>query len=161
MHILSHRRLVTVVSHRRTFTYIDSKGKETGSGCSFECDEHGVVDLSKLHECAQENYLNALQGINLTLVDVAYRVEGEDYVPIYCTGRWKTQTVHDHGVVTSEHTYPEPAVGRCECGRKVHLASFTNTCECNRDYNMSGQLLANRSQWGEETGESLSDILSI
>lgn len=37
--------------------------------------------------------------------------------------------------------------------------SFTNTCECGADYNMSGQMLAPRHQWGEETGESADDIL--
>ena len=52
-------------------------------------------------------------------------------------------------------------VGECECGRKVRLLEFTNTCRCGRDYNMSGQLLAPRSQWGEETGETAEDILSI
>ena len=51
------------------------------------------------------------------------------------------------------HRKLEPAVGRCSCGRRVSLANFTNTCDCNRDYNMSGQLLAAREQWGEETGE--------
>jgi hypothetical protein len=50
----------------------------------------------------------------------------------------------------------------CACGHKLQLWAFTNTCEaCGRDYNMSGQLLAPRSQWGEETGESLGDILRI
>ncbi len=50
-------------------------------------------------------------------------------------------------------------LGRCVCGKEVALLKFTNTCECGKDYNMSGSLLANRSQWGEETGESVSDIL--
>lgn len=52
-------------------------------------------------------------------------------------------------------------VGLCECGEELLLYGFTNTCLCGRDYNMEGQLLAPRSQWGEETGESISDILSI
>jgi len=47
----------------------------------------------------------------------------------------------------------------CPCGRTVLCSGFTNPCECGRDYNMSGQELAPRSQWGEETGESVSDIL--
>lgn len=50
-------------------------------------------------------------------------------------------------------------VGKCVCGREVQLLEFTNTCVCGRDYNMSGQLLAARTQWGTETGESASDIL--
>jgi hypothetical protein len=49
---------------------------------------------------------------------------------------------------------------RCECGREVVCYGFTNECECGRDYNMSGSLLAPREQWGEETGESLADIFN-
>jgi len=68
----------------------------------------------------------------------------------------------DRGVKKYEHRYATPAVGLCNhCNREVTLSNFTNTCECGADYNMSGQELAPRSQWGEETGESLDDILSI
>jgi len=55
----------------------------------------------------------------------------------------------------------QPAVGRCPCGASVSLRGFTNTCGCGRDYNMSGQELAPREQWGEETNESVEDILRI
>lgn len=49
---------------------------------------------------------------------------------------------------------------RCACRRELDLHDgFLNTCDCGRDYNGSGQLLAPRSQWGEETGETLADIL--
>lgn len=58
------------------------------------------------------------------------------------------------------HRMPNPII-QCACGREVVCDSFTNTCDCDRDYNMSGQLLAPRSHWGEETGESVSDILAI
>ena len=52
-------------------------------------------------------------------------------------------------------------VGTCECGDKVFCYGFTNTCDtCGTDYNMSGQALAPRSQWGWDTSESLSDILN-
>lgn len=48
------------------------------------------------------------------------------------------------------------------CGDWLMCDRFTNTCgTCNRDYNGSGQELAPRSQWGEETGESATDILNI
>lgn len=48
----------------------------------------------------------------------------------------------------------------CErCGEILLCMTNTNTCDCGADYNMSGQILAPRSQWGEETGESVSDIL--
>ena len=48
------------------------------------------------------------------------------------------------------------------CGRWLPCSRFTNTCDvCQADYNGSGSRLADRSQWGEETGESVSDILSV
>ena len=48
--------------------------------------------------------------------------------------------------------------GTCTCGQEVEFSGFTNTCECGADYNWSGDRLAPRSQWGEETGEHWSDI---
>lgn len=58
-----------------------------------------------------------------------------------------------------------PSVTKMPCVvckyRCVTLQGFTNTCDCGADYNGSGQRLAPRSQWGEETGESVSDILDI
>lgn len=50
---------------------------------------------------------------------------------------------------------------RCPCGARVDLCGFTNPCECRRDYNRSGQLLTDRSLWGEETGEHPADISRI
>ena len=49
---------------------------------------------------------------------------------------------------------------RCGCGEEIVCSGFTNACDCGADYNMSGTLLADRSQWGAETGESVSDILA-
>jgi hypothetical protein len=44
------------------------------------------------------------------------------------------------------------------CGDELILRNFTTTCDhCDADYNQSGDLLAPRSQWGEETGEHWSD----
>lgn len=42
------------------------------------------------------------------------------------------------------------------CTAKITLSSgWANTCpSCGSEYNGSGQRLAPRSQWGEETGES-------
>lgn len=58
--------------------------------------------------------------------------------------------------------WAEPAVGICEnCNADVELRGFTNTCECGADYNMSGERLAPREQWGWDTGESVDDILAI
>ena len=48
------------------------------------------------------------------------------------------------------------------CGEDLILRGFTNTCRfCNADYNMSGMRLAPREFWGEETQETISDILRI
>lgn len=48
------------------------------------------------------------------------------------------------------------------CEHQLACPGFTNTCPyCGADYNWAGQRLASRSQWGEETGESLAEILSI
>jgi hypothetical protein len=52
-----------------------------------------------------------------------------------------------------DRTYP---VLRCDCTAEVHCDNaWANECErCEREYNGSGQQLAPRSQWGEETGET-------
>lgn len=57
-----------------------------------------------------------------------------------------------------EHRMQKVGYVKCDCGRLVGCYSFTNTCICGTDYNSFGQRLAPREQWGEETGESLSDI---
>ena len=55
--------------------------------------------------------------------------------------------------------YRVPAKVRC-CGSWLTLGKFTNTCEsCQSDYNGSGQLLAPRRFWGEETGENWTDCI--
>ena len=48
---------------------------------------------------------------------------------------------------------------RCDCGLEVVCAQDVNECKCARDYNMSGQAMAPRNLWGEETGETAADIL--
>lgn len=49
----------------------------------------------------------------------------------------------------------EARVIECRCGAHLSLeSSWANECErCHTEYNGSGQELAPRSQWGEETGE--------
>lgn len=50
---------------------------------------------------------------------------------------------------------------KCGCGRTIELyvTAYTIECDCGREFNTFGQELADRRYWGEETGESLSDIL--
>lgn len=105
---------------------------DPNAGFSFTCDAEGNV--GELPEAARENYEKCISG---------------EY------------DVIDQGVVSFIHRWQEPAAIECPCGCEVDLYGFTNTCECGRDFNMSGQELAPREQWGEETGEHWSDIARI
>ncbi len=112
---------------------LDYRWKDSpGSGFGFNCDEHGKLDQAAMTPAARENYEKCLSG--------EYDVEFK-------------------GIRKREWSYIDPSIGRCHCGKEVSLSNFTNTCECGADYNSSGQLLAPRSQWGEETGETAADIL--
>lgn len=131
MEIIRKRRQCESVEYQRHFEWRDMPG----AGFGFNCNETGDVDVDKLTPAGAENYRKCLDG---------------------------THDVTDQGVQRYEHSWIEPAVGRCCCSAKVELDGFTNTCDrCGRDYNMSGQLLAPREQWGEETGETPGDILNI
>lgn len=124
MQIIKERKHVTVVSYFRSFDY---EGKEN-SGYAFDCSEQGVPELRT--EAGRRNYEACL------------------------TGQIGGQKVVDCGIKRRVHGYFESAVGLCDCGAKVELdSSWANECGCGREYNGSGQLLAPRSQWGEETGE--------
>ena len=48
----------------------------------------------------------------------------------------------------------------CDCGTRFEIYDWWSTpCPgCGVEYNGAGQKLAPRSQWGEETGETLADI---
>ena len=133
--IISRRERRTVVSYTRGFSWDGQDDPHYGFG--FDCDENGSIDESKLNPCAIKNLKACLTG----------EVDGKKIV--------------DQGVQRYETTHTEPAVGECNrCGEEVVLYGFTNTCECGADYNMSGQELAPRSQWGEETGETYADIVA-
>lgn len=122
----------TEQSYWREFTFRDNHN----AGFGFPSDAEGHVDRDALPERARANLDRCLSG-DLDVVDRGVRVE--------------------------ERRWTEPAAIRCQCGRaEVELAGFTNTCRhCGRDYDSSGSLLAPRDQWGEETGESLAEILRI
>jgi hypothetical protein len=52
-----------------------------------------------------------------------------------------------------KHTYTEPAVGLCTCGREVELVSDymgATSCDCGRWYNVFGQELRDPKYWEEE-----------
>jgi hypothetical protein len=130
MKILKPSCLEEITTHTLSFRYSDS---EYFHGFTFDCDIDGNVDCAKLNPAALDNYCQCLSG------DV--------------NGRRVDEAVKD----TYFRSYRRSAVGECVCGQEVSLSGFTNTCECGLDYNMSGQMLAPREQWGEECNEQWSD----
>jgi hypothetical protein len=120
------------LTYSRCFHFNDSPG----CGFSFPCDEKGEISISK-HQRGRDNLAACL------------------------TGKVNGKPVTDDGIETYRTRWKDYALGLCDCGCEVELSGFTNTCDCGRDYNMSGQLLAPRSQWGEETGEHPADIARI
>jgi hypothetical protein len=124
----------TIEEYQLVFT---REGCPTGSGYSFECDSEGNM-LPTEFEAAKKNRAQALTG--------------EDY----------DGTPLRREVVDVSRTVHVPAVLRCDCGEKVTLSGFTNTCSrCHADYNSNGTRLGPRHFWGEETGESPGDVLRI
>jgi len=107
-----------------------------GGGWSFQCDKYVNIKVLDNPE-AIANYAACLAGID----------------------RFDRGAIVDKGIVSWEPVpYRQPAIGECECcGEEVYLSNFTNTCDCGADYNSSGDRLAHRSQWGEETGEHWSE----
>ena len=96
--------------------------------------------LSKLHPTAYANYANCRQ-----LTEVG-------------------SSMVDEGVVDEVYRYYEPPVIEClRCQHEVVLEdAWLSTCShCGSDYNGSGQLLAPRHLWGEETGEHSADLVNL
>src|SRR6187399_2029768 len=111
--IIKHRKPVTVTTYALVFTYDDSDG----AGFSFPCNARGIVEV--LMPAGRLNYEACL------------------------AGAVKGRKVTADGIEKREHTYYEPAVARCSCGRKVELHStWANGCDCGRELNGSGQELA-------------------
>jgi hypothetical protein len=127
-------KFVSYRKHHETTTYDLMFYTTKHGGYAFPCDEHGNLFPPK-NDCAAANMLGCLTG--------------------------ETVTTHTE-IIEYTNRWVEPACIVCEdCKQRyVYLHGFTNTCECGADYNMSGGILAPREQWGEETGESLTDILA-
>lgn len=174
MRIIRHKENQYSVSYNLVMDLITDHPHLHGSGVMFECDKNGNVDLCKLlttRPLAYTRYVEHLSGKVWRIVGVKYypnpnQSNGDAYnayLPILCTGEWVEVHVSKPYVRAQVHQYVTPAVGECDCcGESVTLDSYTNTCDnCGADYDMSGMMLAPRSQWGEETNEHLTDILSI
>lgn len=130
MEIVKREERVHEVAYYLVFNWSDNPG----SGFSFPCDVDGNVDEASLPPAGRENYKKCLDG---------------------------THHVERFGVAKSERWIRVPAIGLCDaCHAEVVLRdSFTNACgACGIEYNGSGQHLAPRSQWGDETGETVADM---
>jgi hypothetical protein len=100
-----------------------------GCGFCFDCDADGKPILT--NDDARRNYEECITGKNRTI---------------------------NKGIRKIVRRFMEPAVLECDCGEHIRLQDFTNTCDnCGADYNLFGQLLAPREQWGCETGEHPSE----
>ena len=108
---------------------------EPDSGFCFPCDKYGNIKTDEMAEAGLEN------------LRMCRANEGNKFY-----GPFRERRVSRHF---------EPAEGQCTCGATVYLSlSLVNSCDkCKQEYNASGQLLAPRSQWGEDTGESISEIM--
>lgn len=102
--------------------YLDFTSKDDEiNGFSFQCDKDGNVFMEELTDCAKQSLHDCLNG---------------------------TANVYEGVVRNCSYTYIQPAIRRCSnCERPVELISHTNTCTCEWEYNLFGQLLAPRNQW--------------
>ncbi len=126
----------TVIQQSRTedvITYLFEYEwvNDPGAGYGFECDANGVLEEPEHPSVAIAEKLLA---------------EGK---------------LIKKGVRKYQNVARYPAIIECDvCRNHVSLDSaWLNPCSCGADYDGAGNRLAPRSQWGEETGESLSDIL--
>jgi len=158
MRILTHRYTETITEHYRSFRI--HHASLPGCGYEFDCDEHGNIDIGKLKPAALANYHDCLKGKQIRLINAKYELgNNHEYQRVANTGTYVECPIKDMGIRTQTYSHSHPAEGECECGETVILDRFTNACDCGRDYNMSGQLLADRSCWGEECGETANDVL--
>jgi len=132
MEIISPRERKTHVEYCLRFKHLD----DTNSGYSFPCDEHGLIDIMSLAPDGLDNWK-------------------------LCNAPENPENVGPAVFEKDEWQYWQDAIGKCECGREVVLYNqFYNSCDCGALYNNFGQRLAPIEQWGEETGESLADMMS-
>jgi hypothetical protein len=72
-----------------------------------------------------------------------------DYETFY--GSEESEKCRHCGEAFNFRTYP---MVQCPCGAEVLCSdSWSNGCDCGREYNRDGSELAPRRFWGEETGE--------
>ena len=122
--------MITIIKERTPVTttdyYIDFTYKDDpNAGFSFPATKTGTPDFARMTTEAKVNYDRCLTD---------ERLLGPEFQ-------------------TEEHTYTEPAIGRCICGREVELVSEymgACQCECGKWYNVFGQELVDPKYWEED-----------
>lgn len=101
-----------------------------GWGYGFDCNEKGEIDRDALNPTARANF---------------------DYCCLMHADKLRMRQWESRETI--------PGIMQCECGEKIEIYDHHDVhCEkCYREYNSAGSLLAPRSQWGEETGETAFD----
>ena len=122
--------------------------------CDFEV--HGG-DYSESVEVFHESYIAARKEMFEDMGWGEWSEEGDmgyqNYLRVLESGDYEL------GYYENEFFYRESAQIKC-CDVWLSLGKFTNTCSvCSADYNGSGQRLAPRQFWGEETGEHWSECV--
>lgn len=133
MKIIKHRTHGTNVFYQRMYGTLNP----SSIYFSFNCDEQGHVDETKLHSSAVDNFNQCKNGTKMVNGHKMEFLEVKRY----------------------EQDYVEPAEGICDvCERKVILDdAMTNTCDCGAEYNASGQRLEDRRLWDDTDGATSPD----
>lgn len=142
------------------YTHEFGWSKEPGAGFSFDCFEDGSLPNSVVihHGITREQYFEQVKNTppSPKFGELIYKG-----ITV-----WRKRRIREAAVIRCIGSVTlrrgTKIIGYEECGEEISLDMvMTNTCpECGSDYNVSGQKLAPRSQWGWDTGESLSDILN-
>ena len=123
--------MLTIIKEREIKELIDKRVDfnyldDPNAGFSFPGNDTGGVDFDKMPEAARENYRWCIANSD--------KVSGPHYI-------------------TYNHTYTEPAVGKCSCGAEVVLENTymgATCCEkCGQWYNLFGQELKDPKYWEE------------
>ena len=118
--ILKGSEPVEEVSWRLNYTLTFHRG----AGWSFDCDEKGNINESKLTKAGKSNLDMCRNG---------------------------QYTVDPPEISKRDRIYYSPMVIQCQCGKTLAVSdSWENPCECGRNYDGSGNELAPRALWGDE-----------
>ena len=116
-----------------TYTIEFNYKDDPTAGFVFPANPDGTPAFDKMPEAAKINYEKCLTDSRLT--EAEFKV--------------------------TKHTYMNPAVGECSCGKEVVLVGGyegATQCECGRWYNLFGQSLIDPKYWYRDEDDYYSDM---